>query len=245
MNLTKALNRNSSIYFLVYFLLALWAFWPTYFSNPLRPVGSVIHVHGILMTIWCLMLISQALLIRLNKRKLHRLIGRLSYGLVPLLLISGVRAVHLSVTRLPEDFPYDNYYVEFGHMFNALVVFGILYGLAIRFRKDPATHARYMICTLFPAFTPVFSRIIFFNFESVLPSLPAMNGVPWIQLIGFGLADTILLILCILDWKKRRTLHGFPIAFMIILVYHISDFLLFRFDIWQQFVDWVMGLPLS
>ncbi len=244
MNLTKSINRNSVFFLLLFFIFALWAFWPTYFSNPFREMAVSVHIHGFLMTVWCLLLIGQALLIRFNQRSLHRAIGKSSYVLVPLIIISGISAVHFSVTKLA-DYPPDNYYVEFGHMFNALIVFGILYGLAMRFRKDSSTHARYMICTIFPAFTPVFSRIIFNNYDYVMGWLPALNEIPWVQIIGFALADIILLSLCIIDLKKRRRWHGFPIAFIIILIYHLGDFVLYRFEWFRSFVDYMMSLPLS
>ena len=244
MNVTKMLFGNSVLYFMLYFLFALWAFWPTYYSNPFRVTQANVHVHGILMTCWCLMLITQATLIRFKKYELHKTVGKLSYALVPLILISGVNVAHFNMTH-DTNVPLENYYSDFGHLYIAFAAFAILYGLAIWFRKDSVTHARYMVCTLFPAFTPVFSRLIHNNFDFILPVLPEMNGIPVVQLIGFGLADILLLTLCILDWRKRKKWNGFPVAFLIILGYHLSDFTLYRFEAWRKFVDWVMSLPLS
>jgi len=244
MDVTKMLFNNSVLYFISFLLFALWAFWPTYYSNPFHVIQTNIHVHGILMTCWCLMLIAQATLIRFKKYAIHKSLGKLSYGLVPLILVSGISVAHFNMTH-NTDLPRENYYSDFGHVHIALLAFAILYGLAIWFRKDSATHARYMVSTLFPAFTPVFSRLIHNNFDFIYPLLPTFNGIPIVQLVGFGLADILLLILCILDWRKRKKWNGFPIAFLVILGYHLSDLTLYHFAAWRAFVDWVMRLPLS
>ena len=46
------------------------------------------HFHGMMMMGWLLMLLVQPILILKGKTKLHRRIGRLSYVLAPLLLLS-------------------------------------------------------------------------------------------------------------------------------------------------------------
>lgn len=244
MNVTKMLFSNSALYFLLFFLFALWAFWPTYYSNPFHVIQANIHVHGLLMTCWCLMLIAQATFIRFKKYSLHKAFGKLSYGLVPLIIVSGINVAHSAMAH-STDLPSENYYALFGHLYIPFVAFAIFYGLAIWFRKDSATHVRYMVCTLFPAFTPVFSRLIHNNFDFILPVLPKLNGIPLVQLFGFGLADILLLTLCILDWRSRKKWNGFPIAFLIILCYHLSDFTLYHFAAWRRFADWIMSLPLS
>jgi len=74
----------------------------------------------------------------------------------------------------------------FGHIFIPPIVFVLFYGLAIWYRKDSAIHARYTVCTLFPAFTPVFTRLTYNNFDFILPALPDLNGIPLVQLVGLG-----------------------------------------------------------
>ena len=244
MNISTLLFRKSVFYFALFFLFTIWAFWPTYYSNPVSGISTHIQVHGIFMTSWCLLLILQASLIRFKKHSLHRILGKVSYLLVPLVILSGINVAHFSIIQ-NLDLPSDFFYSNFGHMFNSIVVFAIIYGLAIKYRKDSAIHARYMICTLFPAFTPVFSRLIYNHFDFILPMLPTLNGIPLVQLIGFGIADVILLTLCALDWRKRKQWNGFPIALLIMLAYHISDFTFYRIEIWRKFVDWIISLPLS
>ena len=90
MQLTSALHRNSIFVFSAFFALVIWGFWNSYYSDPvamgaLGSSVSLVHLHGAGMTLWCLMLVSQAYLIRSNRRSLHRLVGRSSVVLVPFL----------------------------------------------------------------------------------------------------------------------------------------------------------------
>lgn len=243
MNLDKIIFRNAALVFGIFCAFAVWAFWPSYFSNPFRRLPIQLHVHGILMTIWLTMLVTQPVLIRLKKKAAHRLIGKSTYFLVPLILISGVNISHSNMVQSEPQTDY--YYLQFGHMYISLVVFAIFYGLAVKHRKDPMVHARYMICTIFPIFTPVFSRIIGRHFDSALTLLPDLGGNPLIQIIGFAMADLLLVCFALLDWRYCRRLNVFPVALGVLLAYHMSDFVLYRFDLWRSFVDWVVRLPLS
>ncbi len=97
MNLNKLLYKDIGFYFVAFLLLAIWAFWPKYFSHVLTDIEPHIHFHGITMTLWCLTLISQGLLIRTKNYKTHRIVGKLSYFLAPLILISGFNTAHASI----------------------------------------------------------------------------------------------------------------------------------------------------
>lgn len=90
------LNRSAIYVFIIFFLFALWAFWPGYFSPLIesKEVAIKYHTHGLGMMMWCMMLISQALLIRINKNSIHRLIGKFSYLLVPYIFFSTLDLVH-------------------------------------------------------------------------------------------------------------------------------------------------------
>jgi len=243
MNLSKFIYSNSAYFFVLFFLLALWAFWPGYFGRLDSDIPSRIHIHGISMTLWCLMLISQALLIRFRKEQLHSIIGRFSYILVPIILISGFHTGHVSIAGL--NLSEGNYYSSIALIFNSLIVFGILYGLAIYHRKTPLVHARYMICTIFPMLTPLTDRLVYNNFPFIIGFLPTINGTPMVWLVGFVIADLILISLVMWDWRQRKQINVFPMALGLLLTYHISVTFFYRLSWWQSIGDWIMGLPLS
>lgn len=243
MNLNKIIYKNIVFYFVLFFLLAIWAFWPNYFSHILTDIEPHIHFHGITMSLWCLTLIGQAFLIRLKKYKIHRVVGKFSYVLAPLILISGFNTAHASIV---DNIVHNgSYYSTVALMFNSLIFFGILYGLAIYNVKKPLIHARYMVCTLFPMFTPLTDRLIYFNFPSLVDLFPTIEGTPMVWLFGFVLANLILIVLSIWDWqsKKRNTVFLFVLS--INIIYNISVIAFHNFSFWRRISDWIMGLPLS
>jgi hypothetical protein len=78
------------IFFLSIFLVVVWGFWQTYimFFPSFQGFGYTHHMHGLLMMMWIFMLIVQPLLIRAGKLSLHGTVGKASYVVVPLLLLS-------------------------------------------------------------------------------------------------------------------------------------------------------------
>ena len=140
--------QHSYILFIGFFGFALWAFWTSYYGKLTADFPMAIRFHGTAMTLWCLLLILQPLLIRLKKNKLHRKVGLISYLLVPFILFSGAHLARITILQSPVGSP--SYYFSIALMYNSLIVFVILYGSAIYHRKNSALHARYMVSTIFP-----------------------------------------------------------------------------------------------
>jgi len=98
--MTEAAVRNSARllvdparsgpYFAGLLLLALISFWPSYLSQ-LGAQSAYTHLHACLAALWLLTLIAQPILIRRGHRDYHRALGRISYGLVPLILVARTR----------------------------------------------------------------------------------------------------------------------------------------------------------
>jgi hypothetical protein len=127
--------------------------------------------------------------------------------LVPILIITGISVVDHAIKHAPDLTP-DAYYSAAGHLYVTSFSFTIIYGLAIGHRKDSATHARYMIGTMFPAFSPIFFRILGNTAPGTAPLFPTIGGLPATQLFAYGLADIILITLIVLDWQKEKNVAG-------------------------------------
>ena len=127
---------------------------------------------------------------------------------------------------------------------NALVAFLLLYGLAMWYRPQPAIHARFMIATIFPLFTPVTDRLIGRYVPAIVPLVPRIDGSPVVPTAGFLLADVMLAVLSVWDWRmnKRRV---FPIALAVLIAYHASVLTFYQFGFWRAFAEWFLTLPLS
>lgn len=240
--LDRFLYQYSAFGFIAFLGLAIWGFWTSYYGKLHEDMAWSMRFHGMTMTAWCLMLIGQALLIRFKKNKIHKLTGLLAYVLVPLILISGFQLSHITISGMVQGA--SHYYYFIALMFNSLVAFAILFGLAMWHRKRPLTHARYMVCTIFPLFTPITDRLIYKYFRELIPLAPTLEGMPMVQMLGFAFADFLLLILLLWDWKAHKRLDVFPVALMILLIYQVSVAFFYKIPLWRQVGDWIMQLPI-
>jgi len=238
-----ALYRSSALYVGAFFLLMLVAFWPSYFSRPFTQPDIRFHLHGIALTLWFMLLLAQAYLIRAKRHRLHRKLGKLSYLLVPFVVIATVELVHFRLKPAPFLGGVELYFLSL--VLVALVVFLALYGLAMVYRRDPATHARFMVCTVFPFVTPVTDRIIGRHFPSLVPLVPVIGGSPILPVIGFLLADVILIALALWDWRSSRRKDVFPIALALLVGYHVAVLSFYKLPLWKSFGEWFVRLPLS
>lgn len=239
--------RNSAWFFAAFLAFTVWAFWPSYFARLFEQPSLLFHAHGIALTAWCVLLVAQAQLLRTGRRPLHRALGKVSYVLVPALLAITVSFVHYRMGGpVPLGTPLPGGVLRsLALMLNSLVVFAVFYGLAIWFRRDRQVHGRYMVCTVFPLFTPVTDRLIAANFPELIAFVPRVDGSPVLPVAGFLLADAILLVLCAWDWIRNRRANVFPVALAVLLAYHASVLTLHRSAAWSAFCGWFLSLPLS
>jgi hypothetical protein len=241
--LDHQLHRRGYIFFFLFFVFVLWAFWSSYYSIIMQDMPVSIRFHGTTMTLWCLMLIGQAMLIRWKQFTAHRWIGRLSYFLVPFILFSGAHLSHITISQAqPGTFPY--YYMA-ALMFNALIAFAILYGLAMWHRKNAGLHARYMVCTIFPLISPVTDRLIYKYFPTLIEYAPVIQGMPVVPALGYVLADLVVIVLLIWDYTRHRRWKAFTTVLIVLLLYHVSVLTFHDSPIWQSIVHSIMKLPFS
>ena len=229
MQLNSALYRNATLFFLTFFVLVVWAFWPSYYSHPLTLPSATHEIHGLTMTAWCTLLIVQAYLIRTNRRELHRLIGKLSYVVAPMVVLTGAA---LAKRHLQAQAPLDRDAQAWG-MITIIVLFSVIYGLAIYYRRSPLIHGRLMIATVFPIVPPMSDRLFFRLFPTDHP-FPAP-----VDLISWGLFDAIVLGLAIWDWQSHRRVAVFPAVFVAMVLNHAAFVFVPKLPFWHGFADWL------
>lgn len=240
MKLEKTLLRQSYFYFIGFFILVVAAFWMTYITRISEQPNYRMHLHGFALTLWCLMLISQAYLIRSKNNALHRRIGKFSYVLVPFMLFTTLDLLHYQLSKVERLNVMD--YLFMALVVNALVAFVILYGLAIYNRKRSGLHARYMVSTVFPFITPATDRIIGVHFPSLIPHLYTVEGNPVLPIVGFFMVDAIVIALIIWDWRSHKRWNVFPLVLIVLLAYHYSVLNFHKFGFWKTFSEWFVGL---
>ena len=66
------------------------------FGNLPEGITALVHVHAALMILWLFMVIAQAWFVRTMRFRLHRWVGRSSYLIVPVIILSGLVTTHAS-----------------------------------------------------------------------------------------------------------------------------------------------------
>jgi hypothetical protein len=206
-------------------------FWPTYFV-PKFEADWHVHLHGVAMFLWVLLLIAQAGLVRARQLPLHRALGKVSYGLVPVIVVSTLLLPHYRMKQqgLTEELLYF-FYVQL----SLLAVFVLAYSLAIANKSRPQLHARYMVCTALTLIDPILARIFDVHLGIERPLL---------QVISFGLIDVILLALIGADWRAERRARVYPTMLVVFVVTQIPTFFLFKLPAWTAFTEGYSRLPL-
>jgi uncharacterized membrane protein YozB (DUF420 family) len=111
-------------------------------------ISAVKHFHAVFFLLWFALLIIQPVLIKNKQIAWHRLLGKASYFLVPLIGIStyflALAEYEREIKQFPKNIALANFIIFNG---GQLAVFLFLYGLAIINRKNTPSHVRYMIAT--------------------------------------------------------------------------------------------------
>jgi hypothetical protein len=239
--MTHVLYRQSVFLTAGLVLAILWAFWPTYFSHPLHQPRLHVHAHALPLTLWCVLLFVQAWAIRTRKHEIHQRLGTATYVLVPVILVTTLGLLH---NGLQGKTILDQQLKNFAFNLGTLAAFVVLYGLAIHYRRDRATHARYMLSTAFPLFTAFAPRLITASELLTHWSIQAFGTFAALGQAALIPADVMAGALSIWDWRTNRRRGPFPIVLGVLLTIHLSTMTLYRAPLWRSFVEWFVQLPL-
>jgi uncharacterized membrane protein len=147
-------QRNAVFYFIGLLALASAGFWPTYLAAPRIEADWHVHLHGLAMFGWMALLIAQAWLVRTRRLAAHRALGRVSYGLVPVIAVSTLLLAHYRMRGGLNVGLLYFFYVQV----SLLAVFVASYALAIanrRRRQEPRVYPAMLavfVATQLPTF---------------------------------------------------------------------------------------------
>lgn len=228
---------KSGYYFIALFALALGGFWPSYFAKFFDGTADFtfyLHFHATLAMLWVFMLIAQPILIHKKKFALHRKIGKLSYVLVPLIFISIILLAH-STLRGPKE----NVGLELWVPFKDLLIFAVGYGIAIKFRKTMAIHARGMIVAGIVLIEPALVRLILYVF------FPDEGFATSGYITTIVLLYTLLIGLIVAERKQKIGKWVFPLTLGLYIFVHSVLIFQIRVPVWQTLAEWFKALPLT
>ncbi len=231
---TAGFFPNSGFGFIALFLIAIIGFWKPYFALKFGDIDRYTHIHAVTMVVWCLLLISQALLVRLGNRALHKKIGVVAYALGPVIMASIFLLSHNRIMKHRGEITHDHYFLLF-IQFGTLFIFSFAYLLAMYKKNDPAIHARAMIATSLTMIDPALARWFIF----LLPPIRNSDLITYSGVIG------LLVLLIILERKARRGRWVFPVMLGLFIAYFAGTYTIAETEWWQRFAIWFAGLPIT
>lgn len=166
---TNGINTKAIIFGMVLLFLCMQiGFHPTYWQYfpEFNQFTSLHHIHGALMASWMILLIVQPVLIHQKKYKTHRWLGKLSYWIAPLMIISMFLVLRFTYHKHVLEISANEEMSSQAPIIMQLFCFTILYVLAIHYRKQPFYHMRFMIGTALVMVLPTLGRIFYEYFEA-------------------------------------------------------------------------------
>ena len=171
-----------------FFLRPFFPEWPS-------PVEPVFYVHGIAFAGWCVLLVVQASLVGFGRTALHRRVGVLGGGLAGAMVALGIVGAITAAGReggfLGVPVPPLQFLIV--PLFD-VALFATFVALAIRRRRDPQAHKRWMLLATLNLLPAAFARwpVVF------------ETGNPFVY---FGLSWLFVVALAAWDWRTRGRLH--------------------------------------
>lgn len=214
-----------------YYMLAVIAviiggFWPTYFSV-LNTAPWQFHAHGIAASLWVMMVTVQSWTAHHKQLPLHRVVGKASLLLFPL-LIGGLAAI-IDLTAKGYVAGDDPFRVAFGGSLVMIVAVAMaayvtLYYRALKYRRKVWVHSGYLLSTPLILFESAFHRLMLWY----VPGLLAGSGPNGrLFLPGISIAMSVELAIIAIIWAKfREKAKPFLVAAAFIVVQMLAMILL-------------------
>lgn len=203
--------RNTAIFIFLILLGVQWGFYHSYTSQfpNFKNATTLIHIHGALLMTWILLLILQPLLMQWGKARIHRTIGKVSYVLGPLIIISLFLIGRGGYIRGLGNIPDQENLAFIVLDMRGFLSFAIFWSLAMLTRKTPDSHMRYMIATGILAIGPGVGRGLIHSFGLGIGDALAITDVLDLVIVG---------ILLGFDVYRRKNYKPFLIVFGVILI---------------------------
>ena len=199
-------------------------------AKPLRPV---VHIHGFLFTLWPVLFITQSMLVRTDRIRLHRALGVGGAVLAVLMVISGyvVSAYRPPIavgSRAASAGEIAVHAFLLGQIY-ALLLFATLVTLAMWFRRNSGVHKRLVLIATISILNAATARILL---------LVGIEPLPYLGMVATW--GPLLLALAIYDVVTQRRLHPATLWGGLFVALRLPVFAQLGFtDQWQAIATWL------
>lgn len=209
----------------------LWGFARTYYLR--GPLGgdnvltTALHWHGAAFSAWMLLLVAQTSLVAAGRTDLHRRLG--IAGVVLAVAMMGLGA-YVAISRTADGtFVNPNGVpplIFLAVPLATMVVFPLLFGAALWFRKRPDYHKRLVVLATLELVTAALARV---------PIVAPFGPVGF-----FGATDLFVVAIALYDWQTRGRIHPATLwGGLLLIVSQPGRLLIANTPQWQAFAAWL------
>jgi hypothetical protein len=215
-------------------LVCFAGFAPSYylksqFGTPqLKPL---LHLHGLVFTMWMVLMVVQTSLISAAKVRLHRQLGIGGAVLVVLMVASGAAVIYGRGTTITPGMPHESILAFLAIALVALLLFPMLVGAALYFRRNAGAHKRLMLLGTTVFLAAAVHRLLMWLVD------PAVTPP-----VFFGATDLFILALAAYDFQSRGRVHAATLwGGLAIVVSQVGSLFLAGSSAWMTFAHWITG----
>jgi uncharacterized membrane protein YozB (DUF420 family) len=184
------------------------------------------------MALWVALFIFQVFFIRSNRIKTHQRLGLASIVLGAVIIVTGLitavaAAKYGAASTPPGVNPLEFMIVPFADM----LVFAVLFGAAVYYRRNAPNHKRLMVLTVLNFIPAALARFPF--------GLTASYGPIWF----FGVPDLLAIIFVVVDtWRNRKLNKVFLAGAIFLIASHWIRLPVSSTSTWVNFATWLTSL---
>jgi hypothetical protein len=207
-------------------LIVVTGFARSYFLKSLfgkPPLPVLLHVHGVIMSAWCVLFFVQTYLVATDRVRVHRRLGIFGAVLAFFVVGIGTYATVAATAREVREHVVRQFHFLFGLNLVNLLLFAIIVILGLALRARPEFHKRLMLMATLTLLAPAVARIVLL-----------FTRAPMAQFAAF---DFCILFFVVTDTVWHHRLHpalGWSAA-VVIGSFHLTALALAA-DWWLPFV---------
>jgi hypothetical protein len=200
-------------------------FLKAYYGTP--ELSRLLHLHGLVFTTWVLFFLAQTILVATGKTYIHRRMGIAGAVLAVIVVVLGTTTAILRVKGGSAPIPGVPALSFLAIPLFDMLVFAILVGAALYFRRRLEAHKRLMTLGMIALTSAPIARLHF----PMLPPGPATF---------FGLTDVFILVLLVYDLATRRKVHPATIwGGLLIVASQPLRLMISATPAWMAFAGWL------
>lgn len=209
-------------------LIVFAGFARTYYLKELfgtRSLPLLLHVHGLVMTLWFVLFLVQVRLVAARRTDLHRRLGILGAFWALLVVVVGTTTI---IARDRLHFRPGQSGAGIAFQFSIFLVFAALITGALLLRHRSDFHKRLMLLASVSILQPAIARL-------------PLRFIQTNPLVSFCLLDLCVLAPVAFDTIKNRRLHpAFGWGALLIVASQPLSFLLGATHEWTRFATWLL-----